>query len=131
MAFPRTLAVLAAVSALVASCGHHTARPPASSSAKVAPAPPVCADPAAVPASLSLPEKLAQLLMVGVQDAEDARAVVTKYHVGGIFIGSWTDLSMLTDGSLAQIAASSGKLPLAVSVDEEGGRVSRLKKLIG
>jgi beta-N-acetylhexosaminidase len=96
-----------------------------------APAPPVCADPAAVPAALSTRDKLAQLLMVGVKNADDARAVVADYHVGGIFIGSWTDLSMLTDGSLADIARSPGPLPLAVSVDEEGGRVSRLKKLIG
>jgi beta-N-acetylhexosaminidase len=135
MAFARTLAVLAAASALVAACGHETTRPPAASSPKVsaptaAPAPPVCADPAAVPNTLSLEEKLAQLLMVGVENADDARAVVTEHHVGGIFIGSWTDMSMLTDGTLVQIAGSSGKLPLAVSVDEEGGRVSRLKKLI-
>jgi beta-N-acetylhexosaminidase len=80
---------------------------------------------------MSTRDKLAQLLMVGVKDAADARAVVASYHVGGIFIGSWTDLSMLNDGSLTQIATSAGPLPLAVSVDEEGGRVSRLAKLIG
>lgn len=71
-------------------------------------------------------DKLAQLLMVGVTDAADARAVVANQHVGGIFIASWTNLSMLTDGSLAGIAASAGPLHLAVSVDEEGGRVERL-----
>jgi beta-N-acetylhexosaminidase len=136
MAFPRALAALAAVAALLAACGDNTARPPASSSTTkastptAAPAPPLCTDPAGVPASLSPPEKLAQLLMVGVKNADDARAVVTTYHVGGIFIGSWTDMSIF-DGPLAEIARSSGKLPLAVSVDEEGGRVSRLKKRIG
>ena len=80
---------------------------------------------------MSTRDKLAQLLMVGVTGAADARAVVDSHHVGGIFIGSWTDLSMLSDGSLADIAASAGPLPLAVSVDEEGGRVSRLAGLIG
>jgi beta-N-acetylhexosaminidase len=80
---------------------------------------------------MSTHDKLAQLLMVGVTGAADARAVVDSQHVGGIFIGSWTDLSMLSDGSLAAIAASAGPLPLAVSVDEEGGRVSRLAALIG
>jgi beta-N-acetylhexosaminidase len=70
------------------------------------------------------------LLMVGVRNGDDAKAVVSTYHVGGIFIGSWTDLSIF-DGPLADIARGSGKLPLAVSVDEEGGRVSRLKKRIG
>jgi beta-N-acetylhexosaminidase len=95
-----------------------------------APAPPVCGDPADTLAKLSTPDKLAQLLMVGVKNADDARAVVNDYHVGGIFIGSWTDLSIF-NGPLADIAANSGALPLSVSVDEEGGRVARLKSLIG
>ncbi len=81
--------------------------------------------------ALSLRDKLAQLLMVGVRDAADARAVVTDNHVGGIFIGSWTDRSMLTDGSIPDIASAAGPLALAVSVDEEGGRVQRLSSLIG
>jgi beta-N-acetylhexosaminidase len=34
-------------------------------------------------------------------------------------------------GPLAEISASAGPLPLAVSVDEEGGRVSRLADVIG
>jgi beta-N-acetylhexosaminidase len=80
---------------------------------------------------MSTRDKLAQLLMVGVNDAADARAVVDNQHVGGIMIGSWTDLSMVSDGSLAEIAQSAGPLPLAVSVDEEGGRVSRLASVIG
>jgi beta-N-acetylhexosaminidase len=137
MAFPRTLAVLAAASTLVAACGHDAARPHAASSTPAnkpaaAPAPPVCADATALPDAVpDLRDKLAQLLMVGVKNADDAREVVNHYHVGGIFIGSWTDLSMLTNGALTDIAANSGALPLAVSVDEEGGRVSRLKSVIG
>ena len=135
MAFSRTFAVLAAVSTLVAGCGQHAAHPPrpstsTSSKPAAAPAPPVCADPSAVPATLNIRDKLAQLLMVGVKNADDARAVVNGYHVGGIFIGSWTDLSIFK-GPLADITAKAGPLPLAVSVDEEGGRVSRLKSLIG
>jgi beta-N-acetylhexosaminidase len=130
MAFPRTLAALAAVSALVAACGHAARHPGPSSTAvsrpAAAPAPPICGDPTTLP----LRDKLAQLLMVGVKNADDARAVVNDYHVGGIFIGSWTDLSIFK-GPLADIASKAGPLPLAVSVDEEGGRVSRLKSLIG
>ncbi|PRC45451.1 beta-glucosidase, partial [Mycobacterium sp. ITM-2017-0098] len=95
------------------------------------PAAPACGDPAAVVAAMSTRDKLAQLLMVGVTGAADARAVAENHHVGGIMIGSWTDMSMLTDGSLPGIAADAGPLPLAVSVDEEGGRVSRLSGLIG
>ena len=130
MAFPRTFAVLAVASALVVGCGHNAARPgPSTTSSKpvAAPAPPVCGDPTT---ALPIRDKLAQLLMVGVKTADDARSVVNGYHVGGIFIGSWTDLSIF-QGPLAQIAGSAGPLPLAVSVDEEGGRVSRLRSLIG
>ena len=99
---------------------------PLKAPAPAAPAPPVCGDPTTLPTR----DKLAQLLMVGVRDGADARAVVENYHVGGIFIGSWTDRSMLTDGSLPDYA-NAGPLPLAVSVDEEGGRVDRLSSLIG
>jgi beta-glucosidase-like glycosyl hydrolase/serine/threonine protein kinase len=108
----------------------------APSSAKVAAptaplAAPVCGDPVAVAESLSPEDKLAQLLMVGVTGIDDARAVVANHHVGGIFIGSWTDLAMFQDGSLQQLEDATGPLPLAVSVDEEGGRVERLAKIIG
>jgi beta-N-acetylhexosaminidase len=131
MPFPRTLVVLVTAALLVAGCGHHAARPPAVTSGTVskpaAAAPPVCGDPTA---ELSTRDKLAQLLMVGVKNADDARDVVNGYHVGGIFIGSWTDLSIF-QGPLADLAAHPGPLPLAVSVDEEGGRVSRLQSLIG
>ena len=51
-------------------------------------------------ANMSTRDKLAQLLMVGVKDGADARAVVDSQHVGGIIIGSWTDLAMMSDGSL-------------------------------
>lgn len=95
-----------------------------------APAPPACGDGAALLASMSTRDKLAQTLMVGVRNAADARAVVGTHHVGGIMIGSWTDLSMLGDGTLNEIS-NLGPLPVAVSVDEEGGRVSRLSSLIG
>ena len=128
MVFPRTLAALVAASALMAGCGHHAARHPGASSSKpvAAPAPPVCGDPTTLPPR----DKLAQLLMVGVRNADEARAVVNDYHVGGIIIGGWTDLSIFK-GALPEIARSAGPLPLAVGVDEEGGRVSRLKSLIG
>lgn len=129
MVFPRILAVLAAVTALVAGCGHAARQPAASSTTRGTPAaapPPSCGD----VNSLAPRDKLAQLLMVGVKNADDARAVVNDHHVGGIFIGSWTDQSIF-DGPLNDIKNGAGPLALAVSVDEEGGRVSRLKKRIG
>jgi beta-N-acetylhexosaminidase len=124
-----------ALPTLLVACSPATTGPEASrttSSSKVsplvksAPTPPACDV-----ASMPLRDKLAQLLMVGVKDGADASAVVTDQHVGGIFIGSWTDRAMLTDGSLDGIRAASGPVALAVSVDEEGGRVSRLSGLIG
>jgi beta-N-acetylhexosaminidase len=144
MAFPRILVTVAAMSGLLLACSSPAQQPAAPSStapaptmaATAAPAPaaeppvPACGDGPALLASMSTRDKLAQLLMVGVTGAADARAVVENHHVGGVFIGSWTDLSMLSDGTVPAIAES-GPLPLAVSVDEEGGRVSRLGPLIG
>ncbi|MDV3128617.1 glycoside hydrolase family 3 protein [Mycobacterium sp. 21AC1] len=137
MASPRILATFVALSGLLLACS--PSAPPSSETSSpemqpmsttgplpAAPAPQTC-DLASLPAR----DKLAQLLTVGVTDGADARAVVAEQHVGGIMIGSWTDLSMLTDGSLADTAAAAGSIPLAVSVDEEGGRVSRLAPLIG
>ncbi|WP_304611117.1 glycoside hydrolase family 3 N-terminal domain-containing protein, partial [Mycobacterium sp. OAS707] len=143
MALPRRLCVLAALSSILAACSSPAPQPTPSATtpaptmaATVAPAPaadpaaPACGDGPALLASMTTRDKLAQLLMVGVTGAADAKAVVQNHHVGGIFIGSWTDLSMLSDGTIADIA-DKGPLPLAVSVDEEGGRVSRLASLIG
>src|SRR6476659_3821801 len=138
MALPRVLGALAALTGLLLACSPAAEKPAASPTPSPsntslgrplpgAPVPPVCCD---VLAAMSIRDKLAQLLMVGVTGADDARAVVDNQHVGGIMIGSWTDLSMMGQ-PLADIAGSAGPLPLAVSVDEEGGRVSRLAKLIG
>ncbi|OYN81160.1 glycoside hydrolase family 3 N-terminal domain-containing protein [Mycolicibacterium sphagni] len=143
----RGIAALSALPLLLVGCSAPAARPGATSSAPgstsssaspmagpvpapASPAPPACGDGPALLSAMSTRDKLAQVLMVGVKDSADARAVVDTYHVGGIFIGSWTDLSMLTDGSLNDFA-NAGPLPLAVSVDEEGGRVERLSSLIG
>ncbi|MFD4366719.1 glycoside hydrolase family 3 N-terminal domain-containing protein [Rhodococcus sp. NPDC058521] len=80
--------------------------------------------------SLPLRRKLAQLLDVGVTGTADALRVVQNEQVGGIFVGSWTDDSMLANREVQQVAAASD-LPLTVSIDEEGGRVSRVEDLLG
>ena len=135
MAFPRALGALAVLTGLLLACSPATEKPAASSAPanavpNAAPPPPACGDASSLLAGISTRDKLAQLLMVGVTGADDARAVVDTHHVGGIMIGGWTDLSMM-GGPLAEIANTAGPLPLAVSVDEEGGRVSRLSGLIG
>ncbi|HKH51426.1 MAG TPA: glycoside hydrolase family 3 protein, partial [Mycobacterium sp.] len=105
MALPRRLCVLAALSSLLAACSSPPAEQPAPASSRpsptmaatAAPAPaapavgaaaPACGDGPAMLAAMSTRDKLAQLLMVGVTGAADARAVVDSQHVGGIFIGS-------------------------------------------
>ncbi|MDF2582586.1 MAG: beta-glucosidase [Mycobacterium sp.] len=139
----RALCALTALSGLLLACSpaepQQAAAPPAPASSGAAvptnasfdqPLPAAPAPGSCDIAALSTRDKLAQLLMVGVSGAADARAVVADQHVGGIMIGSWTDKSML-GAPLADIAAQAGPLSLAVSVDEEGGRVSRLAGVIG
>jgi beta-N-acetylhexosaminidase len=124
--------VLVCILVVVGFCIGQKLQPASGPNAR--PSPPsagVCGDDGALLAQMSTRDKLAQLLTVGVTGPADARDVVARHHVGGILIGRWTDLSMLTDGSLAEIAGKAGPLPLAVSVDEEGGRVDRLAALIG
>lgn len=70
-------------------------------------------------------ERLAQLLMVGVKNADDAIGVITNEQVGGIFIGGWTDTSIFDRIKTIQTAAQH---PVMVAIDEEGGRVTRLKE---
>lgn len=81
-------------------------------------------------ARFSTREKLAQLLTVGVTGTDDALAVVREHQVGGIFIGGWTDMSLLSAGDIDQVK-SAARVPLMVTIDEEGGRVSRVADLIG
>lgn len=99
---------------------------PVTSSA--APAPATCGSD--LLASLSLRQKLAQLLNVGVTGTDDALAIVESEQIGGIFVGSWTDQSMLTNREVPQVTSAS-KLPLMVTIDEEGGRVSRVAGILG
>ncbi|WP_040870836.1 glycoside hydrolase family 3 N-terminal domain-containing protein [Nocardia exalbida] len=74
--------------------------------------------------------KLAQLLTVGVTGTDDATNVVRDEQIGGIFVGGWTDQALLASGQIAQVKQAA-KVPLMVTIDEEGGRVSRVRDLIG
>ncbi|MGW2662647.1 glycoside hydrolase family 3 N-terminal domain-containing protein [Nocardia tengchongensis] len=78
----------------------------------------------------TLRQKLAQLLTVGVTGEADAENVVKTEQIGGIFIGSWTDKAMLAQHQVDG-AQKASRTPLMVTIDEEGGRVSRAKDLIG
>jgi beta-N-acetylhexosaminidase len=92
------------------------------------PAPPSCAD---VIAGWTPRQRLAQLLMVGVDPSrtDPALELAGPVGIGGIFVGG-NDITLLVDNRLAAVHAAAA-VPLAVSVDEEGGRVQRVDLLDG
>ncbi len=83
--------------------------------------------------AMTLEEKVGQLVMVGIDGfSNDAhsRQLMEKYHVGGFIvfkknIQTTNQLTALLN-SLKETNAASNKVPVFLSVDEEGGRVSRL-----
>jgi beta-N-acetylhexosaminidase len=87
------------------------------------PGPPTCA---AIEATLTDRQRLAQLVMVGVDPAKpnDALNMVAGEKVGGVFIGS--NATQLLDNGAITRAKKSSRIPLFVSIDEEGGRVQRV-----
>ncbi|MGH4023964.1 MAG: glycoside hydrolase family 3 N-terminal domain-containing protein [Pseudonocardiaceae bacterium] len=102
--------------------------------APVAPPPPEVSapcDPAAAVAQLPLRRRLAQLIMVGVdpRDPGPARDLVATEQVGGILVGG-SATGLLRAGALAQVQQVA-QLPVAVAVDDEGGRVQRFDEIAG
>ncbi|UEA61294.1 glycoside hydrolase family 3 protein [Gordonia otitidis] len=139
----RTAGVVLAVAATLTACqtgssggassvtSAYASAPASQSSAVSSPASPAAAADACGAPELSrmtLRQKLAQLIVVGVTGTEDATQVVRREHIGGIFVGSWTDKSILTSGAARRLSRSQ-PIPLMVTVDQEGGRVSRLSSL--
>ncbi|MFT4128070.1 MAG: glycoside hydrolase family 3 N-terminal domain-containing protein [Gordonia sp. (in: high G+C Gram-positive bacteria)] len=98
----------------------------ASSAASAAAAPTGCG--AEQLSRMSVRQKLGQLIVVGVTGTDDALSLVGSEPVGGIFVGSWTDKSILSGNNLRRLNQQSD-VPLMVTVDQEGGRVSRLSSL--
>ncbi|MEJ8304887.1 beta-N-acetylhexosaminidase [Saccharibacillus sacchari] len=84
-------------------------------------------------AGMTLDEKIGQMLIAGVNGtklrAED-RALLHDYGVGGVILyANNIDSAAQTQSLIASIQAANPdeKRPLFVSVDQEGGRVARLK----
>ena len=81
---------------------------------------------------MTLEEKVGQLLVVGLEGYtidDNARKMIEDYHISGfiLFDRNVENASQLIDliNSLKR-ANSKNRLPLFISVDEEGGRVSRM-----
>jgi beta-glucosidase-like glycosyl hydrolase len=89
---------------------------------------------AAIVASMSLPEKVGQLLVPtvpGAAAADGGGALVREYHVGGVIYFSGniqTARQVATLSAQLQQAAASQRpaIPLLIGTDQEGGIVSRL-----
>ncbi len=86
------------------------------------------------PQSWSLSQKVGQLFMVGFEGTEvtpQLRGWVEQFGWGGVIVfgrnvESPVQLAALTRG-LQEVARASSGVPLLVAVDQEGGRVARLK----
>jgi beta-N-acetylhexosaminidase len=142
LAPPLLAAVLAALAVAGVVVAVRPADPASLAAAPVPPAPPTAA-PTALPvpdgpppcgqavAALSPRDRLAQRLVVGVDAADPAEVVETvrATQVGGIFLGGEAT-ALLRDDALEQVQAVA-KIPVAVSVDDEGGRVQRIDALDG
>jgi beta-N-acetylhexosaminidase len=106
---------------------------PAAAAPEATPGVPVDPRPtcASAVAALSPRDRLAQRLMVGVDaaDSAGAAAIVRQNHVGGIFLGG-TATALLQNKKLDAVQAAAN-LPVAVAVDDEGGRVQRIDDLDG
>lgn len=82
--------------------------------------------------SLTLEEKIGQMVMVGIEGdvlGDDARQMIEQHHVGGVILfkrninNPEQTLSLINE---LKRVNSVNKIPLFLSVDEEGGRVSRM-----
>lgn len=84
-------------------------------------------------AQMTLEERVGQMVMVGMEGYtidEDARRMIEDWHVGGfiLFGRNIRDADQLTEllNSLKKSNSQVNKTPLFLSVDEEGGRITRM-----
>lgn len=81
---------------------------------------------------MSLRDRLAQRLMIGLGPGDDAgavREVVRTTHVGGVFLGG-DAVDVLAESVITELRTA-GPVPAVIAVDDEGGRVQRVDRIFG
>lgn len=85
--------------------------------------------------SMNLDEKVGQLVISGFKGetiSEELKELIEKSHIGGVilFSSNIKDSNQLIEltNSIKDINSISDGIPIFISVDQEGGRVSRLPK---
>ncbi len=84
--------------------------------------------------SLSLDEKIGQLLILGYRDGQPTEKIqdlIENYHIGGVilFNRNYSNIESLVNvTNTLKSWNKKNKLPLFIAIDEEGGSVSRLPK---
>jgi beta-N-acetylhexosaminidase len=86
---------------------------------------------------LSLEEKIGQILLVhfnGEVATEEARELIQDLHVGGVIYYNWANrldspsqVKELSNGLQEYVKQTKHQIPLFIAVDQEGGRVCRLR----
>ncbi len=103
-------------------------------SAQAAPANPT--DPTSQPTSAppgqgnltNLRDQIAQILFVRTDTKQEAIEAIGTYHVGGIFVTNEFSNEMLDPANITEAKSKFSPAPL-VSIDEEGGKIDRMKIL--
>lgn len=82
---------------------------------------------------MDLKEKIGQLLMIGFKGKSldrETKDFIQGFHIGGVILFDHNLSSASQIRSLCKELKKLNKIPPLISVDEEGGRVSRLKRII-
>ena len=125
------LSLFVVLSVLVAGCTAGTGN--SSAPSQKAGAPPSLEEKAdALLASMTLKEKIGQMIMIGIHGTDvtkDSLFMLHQYHIGGIILFDRNMASQEQVKTLnAHLQENAGeKLPLFIAVDEEGGAVARMK----